>query len=167
MKTFVVFSILGLNSKPQRERYLKELNCWISYGRWHVVKGGMGSLRKGKAGGCLCGGSLCDTPLTASALNGKGWGVALVTGVKVTLTAALGWLEVASGTAQKVLPKILEQMPSEAHVDPGVAAAVEAGQQHGDDEGHGCRRQEREESYCAAATKMNQHFVFSVHFWLK
>jgi len=63
-----------------------------------------------------------------------------VTGVKVTLTPALGGLEVASGTAQKVLLKILEQMPSEAHVDPGVTAAVEAGQQHRDDEGHSCRR---------------------------
>ena len=63
-------------------------------------------------------------------------------GVKVTLTAALGGLEVVSRTAQKVLPEILEQVPSEAHIDPGVTAAVEAGQQHGDDEGHGCRRQE-------------------------
>lgn len=27
-------------------------------------------------------------------------------------------------------------MPGKAHVDPGVAAAVEAGQQHGNDEGH-------------------------------
>lgn len=68
-------------------------------------------------------------------------------GVKVTLTAALGRLEVAGGAAQKVLPKVLEQMPCEAHVDPGVTAAVEAGQQHGDDEGHSCRAEkERERS---------------------
>lgn len=55
-------------------------------------------------------------------------------------------------------------MPGEAHVDPGVAAAVEAGQQHGDDEGHGCRRQEREREghYCAVTTRMNQQPVFSV-----
>lgn len=63
-----------------------------------------------------------------------------MTGIKITLTAALGCLEVASRTAEKVLPEIMEQMPREAHVDPGVTAAVEAGQQHGDDEGHGCRR---------------------------
>lgn len=66
--------------------------------------------------------------------------------------------------ARQASGEVGEEVPAEDHVDPGVAAAVEAGQQHGDDEGHGCRRQEREESYCAAATKMNQHFVFSVHF---
>lgn len=94
----------------------------------------------GARGGRLCRGSLCDAPLTACALNGKVWGDALVTGVKVTLTVALGWLEVASGTAQTILPQILEEVPGETHVDPGVTAAVEAGQQHGDDEGRGCRR---------------------------
>ena len=45
-------------------------------------------------------------------------------------------------------------MPCEAHVDPGVTAAIEAGQQHGDDEGHGCRRGQGEERYCAVKTKM-------------
>jgi len=30
----------------------------------------------------------------------------------------------------------MEQVTSKEHVDPGVAAAVETGQQHGDDEGH-------------------------------
>jgi len=63
------------------------------YERQHVVKGCVGGLREGKGGGrCLCTGCLCDAPLTASALNGKGGGVALVTGVKVTLAAALGGL---------------------------------------------------------------------------
>lgn len=94
-------------------------------------RGGAGILRRG---------SLCDAPLTAGALDGKVWGDALVTGVKVTLTVALGRLEVASGTAQTILPQVLEEMSGETHVDPGVTAAVEAGQQHGDDEGCGCRR---------------------------
>lgn len=31
---------------------------------------------------------------------------------------------------------VLEQVPAEEHVDPGVAAAAEAGQQHGDGESH-------------------------------
>lgn len=38
----------------------------------------------------------------------------------------------------------MEEMPSEAHIDPGVTAAVEACKQHGDDEGHGCKRGDRE-----------------------
>lgn len=61
-------------------------------------------------------------------------------GVKFALALALGRLEVARRAAQKGLPEVLEEMPSEEHVDPGVTAAVEAGQQHGDDEGRGCRR---------------------------
>lgn len=31
---------------------------------------------------------------------------------------------------------VLEQVPAEEHVNPGVAAAAEAGQQHGDGESH-------------------------------
>lgn len=87
-----------------------------------------------------CGGGLCDAPLTAGALDGKVGGDALVAGVKVGLAGALGRLEVTRRAAQKGLPELLEEMPSKAHVDPGVAAAVEAGQQHGDDEGRGWRR---------------------------
>lgn len=111
-----------------------------------------GQLEKGK-GGCLCRRGLCDALLTASALNCKVWGDALVTGVKLTLTTALGWFEVVSRTAQKILPKILEQMPCEAHIDPGVTAAVEAGQQHGDDKGHGCR----DEKARREVTVLRQH----------
>ena len=64
-------------------------------------------------------------------------------GLKVPLTLAAGRLEVARGAAHEALPEVLEKVAREAHVDPGVAAAVEAGQQHGDDEGHGCRRRRR------------------------
>lgn len=87
-----------------------------------------------------CGGGLGDAPLTARALDGKVRGDALVAGVKVALAGALRRLEVARRAAQKGLPEVLEEMPSKTHVDPGVAAAVEAGQQHGDDEGRSCRR---------------------------
>lgn len=89
-----------------------------------------------------CAGGLRDASLTARALYGKVRGDALVAGVKVVLAGALGRLEVARRAAQKGLPEVLEEMPGKAHVDPGVAAAVEAGQQHGDDEGRGCRRRE-------------------------
>lgn len=61
-----------------------------------------------------------------------------MTGVEVGLAVAWRRVEVAGRAAQEVLPEVLEQMPGEAHVDPGVAAAIEARQQHGDDEGHGC-----------------------------
>lgn len=67
-------------------------------------------------------------------------------GVEVTVTVALGRLEVAVGAAREVLPEVLEQVSRKAHVDPGVAAAVEAGQQHGDDEGHGY--DEETERFC-------------------
>lgn len=33
----------------------------------------------------------------------------------------------------------MEEVAREEHVDPGVAAAVEARQEHGNDEGRGCR----------------------------
>ena len=88
-------------------------------------------------------GRLSDAPLAAGALDDVGGGVALVAGVKVPLALAAGRLEVARGAAHKALPEVLEQVPRKAHVDPWVAAAVEAGQQHGDDEGHGWRRRRR------------------------
>lgn len=90
-----------------------------------------------------CGGGLREAPLAARALDGKVRGDALVAGVKVALAGALGRLEVARGAAQEGLPEVLEEVPGEAHVDPGVAAAVEAGQQHGDDEGRGCKEMRR------------------------
>lgn len=37
----------------------------------------------------------------------------------------------------------MEEVPGVEHVDPGVAAAVEAGQEHGDDEGGGCGTEAR------------------------
>lgn len=39
----------------------------------------------------------------------------------------------------------MKEVAREEHVDPGVAAAVEAGQEHGDDERRSCRvgREER------------------------
>ena len=154
IKTFVFFPS-GLEQWAWgREASVQ--SAGFPYGWWRVVKGRAGSLLKGCEGACSCGGSLCDAPLAARALDDKGGGVALVAGVKVTLTAALGRLEVVSRTAQKVLPKILEKVPGEAHIDPRVTAAVEAGQQHGDDEGHGCRRREGERKVTMCRNDKNQ-----------
>lgn len=50
-----------------------------------------------------------------------------------------GPLQVAGRAAEEALHKLVEEVAREKHVDPGVAAAVEAGQEHGNDEGRGCR----------------------------
>lgn len=44
------------------------------------------------------------------------------------------WLGAAP--AGEAAPHVPQQVPAEEHVNPGVAAAAEAGQQHGDGEGH-------------------------------
>lgn len=85
----------------------------------------------------LCGGGLSDAPLAAGAFDDVRGGVALAAGVLVALAAALGRLQVVRRAAEQRLAQVVEQVAGEEHVDPGVAAAVEAGQEHGDDEGHG------------------------------
>lgn len=45
----------------------------------------------------------------------------------------------AGGAAEEALCQLVEEVAREEHVDPGVAAAVEAGQKHGDDESRSCR----------------------------
>jgi hypothetical protein len=44
-------------------------------------------------------------------------------------------LQVARGAAEEALHKFTEEVAREEHVDPRVTAAVEAGQEHGNDEG--------------------------------
>lgn len=61
-----------------------------------------------------------------------------------SIAAAGGGCQVLSAAAEEATRQVLEQVTGKEHVDPGVTAAVEAGQQHGDDEGHGCRRREGE-----------------------
>ena len=72
------------------------------------------------------------SPLAAGVLHGVR--VALVPALSVT--AAGGGCQVMSTAAEEALCQVLEQVTSKEHVDPGVTAAVETGQQHGDDEGH-------------------------------
>lgn len=89
----------------------------------------------------LCDGGLGDTPLAAGTFDDVGGGVAL-TGILLRIVAALRGLQIECGTAQQVLLKVMEEMPSKKHVNPGVTAAVQTGQQHGDDKGHCCRGKE-------------------------
>lgn len=78
---------------------------------------------------------MCEAPLTAGVLDGISGGAALVSALLIT--AAGGVSQVLSAAAEEALHQVMEQVASKEHVDPGVTAAVEAGQQHGDYEGHG------------------------------
>ena len=88
-------------------------------------------------GATLRGGGLSDAPLAAGAFDDVRGGVALAAGVLVSLAAALRGLQVVGRAAEERLPQVVEQVAREEHVDPGVAAAVQAAQEHGDDERHG------------------------------
>lgn len=96
---------------------------------------------------CLCGRCLGNASLAAGALHDINGGVALAAGVVLQITAALRGLQVVCRTAQKVLLQVMEQVSSKTHVDPGVTTAVQTGQQHGDDEGHGCERRDKHSSF--------------------
>lgn len=71
----------------------------------------------------------------AAAAQDKGGRVALLAHARLSWAAAL---QGAGGAAEEALHQFMEEVAREEHVDPGVAAAVEAGQEHGDDEGRGC-----------------------------
>jgi len=77
-----------------------------------------------------------QAPLAAGALHDERGGAA---GPAAALlpTAARGRSQVPAGAAgaAHAAQQVPKQVAGEQHVDPGVAAAVEAGQQHGDDEG--------------------------------
>lgn len=108
---------------------------------------GLCSVLMGEERQCLCGRCLGNAPLAARALHDVCGGVALAARIALQITAALGGLQVACRTAQKVLLQVMEQMSSKAHVDPGVTTAIQTGQQHGDDEGHRCERRETQLIY--------------------
>lgn len=78
----------------------------------------------------------------AAATQDEGGRVAFLADTRLSGPAAL---QVAGGAAEKALHKFMKEVTREEHVDPGVAAAVEAGQEHGDDERRSCRvgREER------------------------
>lgn len=81
-----------------------------------------------------CAGCVCKAPLTARVLDDRRSRVPLV--LALLTTAAGGSCQQPSAAAEEAAHQVLEQVTGEEHVDPGVAAAVETCQQHGDDEGH-------------------------------
>jgi len=58
----------------------------------------------------------------------------------------------------------MEEMASKKHVDPGVTAAVQTGQQHGDDKGHCCRGEKTALTKCK---EQNTHCIPTVWSCLK
>lgn len=80
-----------------------------------------------------CAGRVSEAPLTAGVLDDIS-AAALVPAVSIAPARRVR--QVASTAAEEALHEVMEQVTSKEHVDPGVAAAVETGQQHGDDEGH-------------------------------
>lgn len=93
--------------------------------------------KQGRAGGASRRGGLREAPLArALAAEDKGGGVALLADAQV---ARRPRLQVARGAAEEAPHQVVEEVPRVQHVDPRVAAAVEAGQEHGDDEGRGCK----------------------------
>lgn len=93
--------------------------------------------KQGRAGGASRRGGLREAPLAhALAAEDEGGGVALLADAQV---ARRPRLQVARGAAEEAPHQVVEEVPRVQHVDPRVAAAVEAGQEHGDDEGRGCK----------------------------
>ena len=86
-------------------------------------------------------GCVCEAPLAALVLDDVGGGAALVPARSIA--AAGGGCQVLSAAAEEATRQVLEQVTGKEHVDPGVTAAVEAGKQHGDDEGHVCGKTQR------------------------
>lgn len=83
-----------------------------------------------------CRGWLRTAPLTrAATTQDEGGGVAFLANARLSRPAAL---QVPSRAAEEALHEFVEEMAREEHVDPWVAAAVEAGQEHGNDEGRSC-----------------------------
>lgn len=77
---------------------------------------------------------VCQAPLAAGVLHDAGAGVPFVSAPSIA--AAAGRLRVVFTAGKEAPCQVLEQVPGKEHVDPGVTATVEAGEQHGDDEGH-------------------------------
>lgn len=99
-------------------------------------------------------GWLHEAPLArAFAAEDEGGGVALLADAQVTRRPRL---QIVRGAAEEPSHQVVEEVPRVQHVDPGVAAAVEAGQEHGDDEGGGCKA-ERTSALGHGADGESQH----------
>ena len=86
-----------------------------------------------------CAGRVCEAPLAAGVFDDISGAVALVPALSITVAG--GVCQVLSTAAEEAPHQVAEQVTSKEHVDPGVTAAVEASQQHGDNEGHVWKRQ--------------------------
>ena len=73
-----------------------------------------------------------EAPLAAGVLHDEG---GAGPGGELPPAATRGRSQVPPGATAQTPQQITEQVARKEHVDPGVAATVEAGQQHGDDEG--------------------------------
>lgn len=77
---------------------------------------------------------MSQTPHTAAVLDDESGGA---TFVPALLIAAAGRVrQIVSAATEEAPHQVVKQVTSKEHVDPGIAAAVEASKQHGDDEGH-------------------------------
>lgn len=86
---------------------------------------------------------MCEAPLAAGVLDDIGGGIALV--IALSITATGGGCKVLSTATEEALHQVVEQVTSKEHVDPRVAATVETGQQHSNDEGHIYKKRQKEE----------------------
>lgn len=119
--------------RVQTERYLIYICTWPQGADCprHVTQAEGGSPAPGRSHG----GWLCAAPLAGAVLaQNKGGRVTLFAD---TCLSRPGALQVAGGAAEEALHELVEEVAREEHVDPGIAAAVEAGQEHGDDKRRG------------------------------
>lgn len=79
-------------------------------------------------------GCVREAPLAACVLDDTSDGVTFVPALMIA--AAGGRRQGLSAAAGEAPHEVLEQVTGKEHVDPGVTAAVETRQQHGDNEGH-------------------------------
>lgn len=80
-------------------------------------------------------GRVREAPLAAGGLEDVSGAVfSLVPAVLIA--AARGVRQVLSTAAEEAPRQVVEQVTGKEHVDPGVATAVETGQQHGNYKGH-------------------------------
>lgn len=81
-----------------------------------------------------CAGCVCEAPLAARVLDDTSGRVTFVPALLITVAG--GSCQVLFTAAEEALHQVLEQVTGKEHVDPGIAAAIQTRQQHGNNEGH-------------------------------
>lgn len=130
----------------ERDTALRDNVCGVASGgsclQWRDVPGDICSLERAQLGYHLFAGWV--EVLGAAPVQGEAGRAGVVAvaqdGGFSAAEAPGGGLSPQPGPgatpAGQAVCHILEQVPAEEHVNPGVAAAAEAGQQHGDGESH-------------------------------